>query len=45
MFLSFSLPSITIFPALEADLEPFEKLRRVDVLSRVGLTVLSLRRL
>ncbi|KAF8553619.1 hypothetical protein OG21DRAFT_1463816 [Imleria badia] len=34
IFLSLSLPSFTIFPALEADLEPFEKFCRVDVLSR-----------
>ncbi|KAG8215276.1 hypothetical protein J3R82DRAFT_8833 [Butyriboletus roseoflavus] len=34
IFLSLSLPSFAVFPALEADLEPFEKLRRVDVFSR-----------
>ncbi|KAG9311017.1 hypothetical protein JVU11DRAFT_8913 [Chiua virens] len=33
-FLSLSLPSFTIFPALEAELEPFEKLHRIDELSR-----------
>ncbi|KAG6370712.1 hypothetical protein JVT61DRAFT_11098 [Boletus reticuloceps] len=34
IFLSLSLPSFTIFPALEIDLEPFEKLSRFDVFSR-----------
>ncbi|KIJ60440.1 hypothetical protein HYDPIDRAFT_98774, partial [Hydnomerulius pinastri MD-312] len=34
VFLSFSLPSIAVLPALESDLEPLESLRRVDLVSR-----------